>query len=187
MAPTRRQLIASAGVLLGGGAVATLATDNAQAQTDTEINGLQVPDESVETDTPISTIALSVDASYQWESSVTPTRAILRLEATTTENYRQIDATTLPLEQSNSGSTTLEGSLSNLSGLDDLVPETKGAENTQDISIKITLELLHNGREIGRANAEETTTLKVSQSTVEVSASLGGSGNLEVTTETATE
>jgi len=186
--PTRRQLIVSAGTLITGGAVATTLTNDANAQLSTEINGLELPDASIETNTPVESITLSVDASYQYDTSIVPDRLQLRLEAKTTDEWQQIDAVNATVDgSSHSSSTTLNGSLSSLSGLETIVPSERGTTNTESIEVRLTLTARYDGREIGTANASETVEIQATREDITIGMSVGGSGSLEVTTETPTE
>lgn len=185
---TKRKLLASAGTLIAGGSAVALSTQEAQGQLDTSINGLNIADESIESSTPVETLALSVDASYHYETSIVPDRLQLRLQAKTDNEWVQIDAVNATIDgQSHSTSTTLEGSLNSLSGLETIVPSERGATNTESIEVRLTLTARYDGREIGKANASETVEIQATREDITIGLSVGGSGSVGVTTETPTE
>lgn len=184
---SRRKVLASAGTLVAGGTAAGIATQGANAQLDTSINGLSVPNESIETNTPIKTLTLSVDASYSYETSVVPDSLVLRLQAKTGSEYRQIDATEPPVDgTSDSSSVALNGSLLTLSGLETIVPSERGTTNTESLDVRLVLTARYDGREIGSANTSETVEIAATRSSVSIGMSIGGSGDISAVTETPT-
>jgi hypothetical protein len=185
---TRRKVIASAGTLVAGGTALAIATQETDAQLSTDFNGLEIPDRDIESSTPIETLDLSVDASYQYETSIVPDRLQLRLQAKTGSEWRQIDAINATVDgTSYSSSTTLEGSLLTLDGLETIVPSERGATNTESIEVRLTLTARYDGREIGKANASETVEIQATREDITIGLSVGGSGSVGVTTETPTE
>ena len=185
---TRRKVLISAGsVITGGTAIATL-TNDANAQLSTSINGLSVPDKSIETSTAIETITLSVDASYSYDTSIVPDRLQLRLQAKTGSEWVQIDAVNATIDgQSHSSSVTLEGSLLSLNGLETIVPTERGTTNTESIDVRLTLTARYDGSNIGTANASETVTIEATKEDIQIGMSIGGDGSISISTETATQ
>jgi len=186
MAPTRRQIIASAGTLITGGIATSIATQPTTGQTSVSVNGLSVPDASTQASS-LSDIGLAIDGDYQYSTNQEPSRIVIRLSASRNNGYRQIDALEpTPNSPSDSGGYELSGSLLNLQSLQsgELVPSNPGETNSYTIDIRVAMEITHPNGQTAQATAEETVTIDVTKSEVTISASIGGSGQIQFETPT---
>jgi hypothetical protein len=184
---SRRQLLASAGAFISGGIAVGFATQESSAQLDTSIQGLSVPDKSIKTNTGIKRLRLKVDANYSYDTTVTPDRLVLRLEAKTRDKWTQIDAVGATIEgNSYTNTIPLAGSLTVLDGLDSMLPDTVGKSNTESIDLRLVLTARHNGKQIGKTKTTDTVELTATKSSASIDLGLGGSGTIETETETPT-
>jgi len=185
---SRRQLLVSTSSLLAGGIAVALSTQDTKAQLDTSIDGLEIPNKTVETETGIKTVKLKVDANYSYATSEAPDRLVLRLEAQTGDKWTQIDAVGAAIDgASHTNTIPLGGSLMVLDGLNTLVPEERGTTNTESIDVRLVLTATHGGKEIGTTKTTQTVELTATKSELGISMQLGGVGEVSVETETPTE
>jgi hypothetical protein len=66
----------------------------------------------------------------------------------------------------------------------ELVPSTPGETETYEIDVKVTMDITHPNGQTAQATAEETVPIEVTKSEVGISASIGGSGQIQFETPT---
>lgn len=180
----RRTPITSLAGLLVGGTATAIVTESTQAQSTLAVNSLNVSGAETTTDT-IQDIQLTVDTTYTYETTITPTRGTLRLEANHANGFTQVSAESLDnLSKDKEETITLSGSLLTLEGLNtDSVPDERGATNTFDIEIRVMLELYDNGEIIAETRRTDTATISISKTDIQVESAIGGEGTITIQTE----
>jgi len=179
----RKALTAIGGIALTGSGLAVLATDNSQA--DVGMGDLRIPDTSRSVANPVSAVQLSVSADYEWSTSVTPTRAVLRLEVSARGSTSQIDATTpTPLKPEVSGDHTLSG---NLVGDHPAITQAdvspRGGEPARvELTAQVTLAVYNEGEKLGESRVSDDAVLEVSEGKAAIDLSVSGEGSIGVTT-----
>jgi cytoskeletal protein RodZ len=178
----RLGLVAVALALVGAGAL-TVATTQAQAQTDLALDGLAVDDVNQTVDGEVSALTLTADVDYQHEVP-DATRRVVRLKVGTSaddmetvayRNHADADGTA-------SGTVTLSGSVFDATTLSpaDVTPPVAGSETTT-LYVAAELELQRQNGETVTETATDTVTVTLHNGT-SLTAEVGGTGTVTVET-----
>lgn len=182
----RRQFAALAGATVATSTGIYINTRPAEGAS-VELGTLDVPDTTVATaGDEIQSIELTVDAEYQFESSHNPDSWTLELLVGDSEDTMQpIDSVTETeeLNQSGSGTETLNGPITSTYHFSthDFEP-SNGGEVSRPVWVGIRFALEANGETIADERLADAVTVTVDGATLEASASLGGSGEISVST-----
>jgi len=157
-------------------------TSGAQAQV--TIGEFQISDSTTETSQPVSGATLSVSGNYQWDSPEQPTRVVLRLKGkANADAFNPLDAVELDPSQS-SGEYNLSGNVLDIEGVTaaDLTPDEVGQTTETTITAKVLMEVYRDGTELATHSVEDTATIAVEKTEVQVDVQIGGSGGITVHT-----
>jgi len=178
----RRQLLIAAGSASTTALAFTLTSNSAKAD-QLSVDGLEIPNADYDATKPINKARLRVNGRYQWETSVVPDKAILRLELQYAGSWEQLEATKIPgqLDKTQEDSYSLEGNLFDHSQIDpiDLSPQTVGESKSLDFSVRVKLGVKNDGRTLKTLTAEDTASITVNKTTAEVTGTIGGEGSFE--------
>jgi len=184
--PTRRQTLTALGSTALGTLALSATTEESEA-TRLEIDSLSIPEQSNDVSKKVKAVQLSVNARYQYETTVTPTRAVLRLEAQAMnkQEWSQLDATALSdLSQSKSDTVALSGDLVSLPGVSvgAFNPSERGQTKDVSVDVRLSLSVQKDGEILGEQTATDSVTVRVTKTGVAVDMSLGGTGGVSLTT-----
>jgi len=183
--PSRRQLLGSiAGLTAAGGFIATTSQPS---KAEVSLAGLDIPDNTTQVKNGIEDIQLSVSGDYTISMSKTPTRVIIRVKVTHNNKTSQIAATeTRDYSKEMNGGYALNGSILDHPEIDRqmLFPEQRGEQSQVEFDVTVQLQVKHNQRMVGTADASETTTLTTKRTKLSVEAQITGSGSTRVITRT---
>lgn len=183
----RRKFVAAATATTIGSTALYIGTRPSSGQTDVTLGELTVPDVSTATSgKSIESITLTVDTSYEYQSSHNPDSWTLELLIGDSEGTMQpIDSVTKTesLLQTDSGTETLSGSLAGTYhyATTDFEP-SNGGEVSKSVWIGIRFALSANNETVADETIAKAVSVTVDGATLEASASLGGSGEITVTT-----
>jgi len=179
----RRTFITAVGSSTATALALGLSSDTAKAD-QLSVDGLDIPTEQYDSTGPISKARLTVNGRYQWDTSVVPSEATLRLELQKAGSWEQLEAKRLPgqLDKSQEGSYQIEGNLFDHSMIDpvDLSPRQVGESKSIEFSVRVKLGIKNDGHTLKTLEATDAGSVTVNRSTAEVSGSIGGSGSFEI-------
>lgn len=183
----RRRVLAVLGTATAVGSTATYLSVGQSEGATAELGSLDVPD--VETSTSgdsIESITLTVDSSYEYDSSHNPDSWTLELLVGDNEDTMQpIDSVTETdsLLQSDSGTETLSGAITSTYHFSTMDFEpSNGGEVSRPVWIGLRFELEANGEIVAEETITENVSVTVDGAALEASASLGGEGEITVST-----
>lgn len=181
----RTILTALSGITLGATGLAFTTRESEAMQVD--INGLNVGDTDRDVANPVAAVQLSVDGSYQYETSVTPTRLVLRLEVKPPSGgWSQIDAFAIRnnLPESKTDNYTLEGNILKHPAFDAsaFTPANRGESKQVDITARVRMSVSNEGKNLGEKRATDSASIVVTKTAASVEMSLGGDGSVGITT-----
>lgn len=181
----RHALTAISGIALAtSGLAITTRESNAM---DVEIDGLDVPDKSRDVSNPVSAVQLQVDGQYQYETSVSPTRLVLRLEVRPTGGeWSQLDSILKQdgLTTSESADYTLQGNVVNHPEISasEFTPAERGESQTVDVDVRVRMSMSNEGEKLGGQQVKDTVSITVARTPASVELSVGGTGSVGITT-----
>lgn len=184
---TRRKTLASIGsVALGTTALATLTSEKSEAMA-VSMDGLDVPDTDKGVTNDVAGVVLRVDGSYEYSTSVEPTRLVLRLEARPSGgSWSQIDALAVRsnLTPSESSDYQLQGNLVKHPELSatDFTPSSRGESKRVQVDVRVRMSVSNKGQKLGETQAEDSATITVSKTTAQVELGVSGDGSVGITT-----
>jgi hypothetical protein len=182
----RRAFVAGGAATLFGSTAYAISTGSSEAS-ETTLGELHVPDVSTKTGgDSIQSVNISVDASWSYDTNVNPDKWTLELligdndstlepidSVEQTENLLQTDSGTETL----SGSVTSEWHFSNSS----FEPVDNGTKDTV-VYVGLSFKLHQGGDVIAESELVEPVTVSVDGQELTASASLGGSGEISIST-----
>jgi plastocyanin domain-containing protein len=132
----------------------------------------------------VSGLYLKVSGSWSYETSVSPDRIVLRLEAKQPSGeFTQIAATDYSngLTESHSETFNLTGNLldTNLTATEFSLDST-GDSVSRDIDVRLTLEVSHDGDTIDTHTVEDSATITVTKEQATVESSIDADGTITV-------
>lgn len=185
MCPNRREVVTGiAGIATGVIGLSALSTES--KATTIAVQSLDVPNNTSEVSSPVTSAQLAVNGEYSVNAEVVPTRVILRLEAkrATSESYTQLDAEE-PGQTLNKQFTEPFEFKANLLDLERvnaplLTPSEVGDTTQVDLDIRLKLVVKKDGRTLKEVTTEDTATLTVEKTTAGASVGIEAQGNITV-------
>lgn len=185
MKPTRREVTAvGIGSVLGISGLTLTSQRSSAAEIDGNFN---IPEVSEQIVNPINSLRLSVEGTMSWESDLTPTRAVLRLEVARSGAFEQMEAEAYSNglerthEQSFSFEDTnlLEHPRISAAGVS---PTSAGETTNLTLTARLTLEVMKEGQELESATLEESIPVEITKTNGQTKISMGATGEIEIGT-----
>ena len=183
----RRKFIAVLGTATATGSTALYLGTRPSEGASAELGSLDVPD--IDTSTSgdsIESITLTVDSNYEYDSSHNPDSWTLELLVGDNEDTMQpIDSVTETesLLQSDSGTETLSGSITSTYHFSTMDFEpSNGGEVSRPVWVALRFQLTANGEIVAEETITENVSVTVDGASLEASASVGGSGEIQIET-----
>lgn len=181
--PTRRQILATSGMLAAGGIGYIANTDTAQAQTDVSYGDLHIPSGTHRLDSgDVNSVTLSVQADLKWETNFAVDKWVLRLEVGTAE--------TIPITRiesdgaiNQSGETEIQIQGDVLDAPDfsaNMFSVSNGGEKTVTVSTALRLELVRNAETVATTRATQDVEITTTTEDRTAEAQVGGTGGVTV-------
>jgi len=185
---TRRQVLIGMGSIATGASILAYGTDTSSAEV--TVGEFSVPDETFQTSTPVSGVRVDVNGSYQFKTSVVPTKVVLRLSVITNTAETQIAAKEVTADLAPEMSNSYQFTSANLLKSPDLnavdfTPANVGDSKAQTFTIKVALEVRRNGKVLETVTAKDKTKLTVEKTKAGVDGSIGGTGETSIITKTS--
>jgi len=180
--------------VIGLGSIATTAlgintlTQDTKAL-DVSVDSFTVPDKSFDTTTDVSGVEVSIDGKYEYNTSVTPTKVVLRLYVLKNGEETQVAARdwTTDLDSTQTETYTFDNAdlltHPDLSASDFTPGEDVGDSVSQSFTVKVELSVFNDGNQIGTVEATDTNTMTVTRKGATVEGSIGGEATTNVITE----
>lgn len=183
---TRRQALSLAsGIVLGGTGISLLSQESEAM--DVGIDGLGVADTNREAANPVAAVQLSVSGEYSYETSVDPSRVVLRLEVEHSGEWAQVDALAVRenLPRSQRSEYSLSGNILKHRKLtpSDFTPSNRGESKSIDVGVRVKMSVSSVDGKIGEEVVRDSASIRVTKTAAEVSMQVGGSGEVGITTE----
>lgn len=183
----RRTVLTGIGGIISGGAIAYIATDDAEA-TAIQVDGLSVADRSQSISNPVSGLELTIDGTWTISSDRAPSKVVLRIQARATEtnDFQQISATDYEADLSAEmgRNFNLQGNLLDLQGLDapSLTPQETGQSISETVTVRIILEVRHDMQVTETHEVQDTATIEITRELAATNATISAHGNMSVQT-----
>lgn len=182
---TRRNAIIGIGSVATGSIATSVFSQNTKAAS-VEISDLNVENTNKEISSPVNRVNLIVNGTYSYDTSIIPDTVILRLEATDTNEYTQLDATKITnnLAESYTGEYNLKGNILDIPtiGHDDVNPINIGDTKSLSLDARVSMTVKNNGRDIHHTEITDSFKSEINKTTATVTSEINGTGNVEVIT-----
>lgn len=181
--PNRRQVLLSTGTFLAGGGIA-VALGSQPTKAAVTANTIEIPPETVEgRNTSVSSAVLSVGGNYEYQVNNADTLVLsLGVAPEGSQDYETIDSVEEPAgAAAGAGQYELSGSLTDHPALDYGTFSADTAETVNlSLPVRVVLDVRQGGESVTTAVAQGTAEIQVSNTGVEASAAVVGSGEVEI-------
>lgn len=180
---SKRQLLVSTGTFVaGGGIVAAMGSQPSKAAV--QASELDIPPASHSGDDgSVSSLDLQVSGNYEFATDAADTLVLtLGVAPEGTENYAAIDKVDEPVSAaSGAGQYSLAGSTLDHAALDAATFSADAGETvTKELPVRVTMDVQQGGETVVSALASTVATVEVTNSSVDASAALTGSGKVAI-------
>lgn len=181
---SRRQILASTGSLVVGGAAVSMATSQ-RASAATNVQSLDIPPAERESeDGAVSNVTLQVSGTYQFKVNAADT---LAFELSVAPEVDSADWTTLDSFEDPAGATQAQGQYTMAGSVldhpaiasSDFDAEPEETKVT-DLPVRVDFVVLQGGEEVVEAAAKTVATVEITNTSVDASATIAGSGDIGV-------
>ena len=180
--PTRRDFILGSGSIAVGVLGSTLIGTEEASAVSIDSSTFSVPDKTKTVNNTVQTVKLTANGSFSLKTNETPTRIVVRLEASRGPSWTQIDATKLNVD---TREFTLSGNLTDLEtvGNADINPTERGQTKDIDLSARIILEVTKDGKTLGTDTVKDSFTVSITKEDAYATIGMDATGSLNVVTE----
>lgn len=182
----RREILTGiGGIVAGGTGVFMVATDDASGTT-IDVDNLEVRDESSTVSGPVNGLRISLSGTFDLESGKEPDKVVLRVKARANETneFQQIGATDwrTGLAKGMSQQFSLEANVLDLEGVTapGLTPMNVGESTSQNITVRLTLSVFHDGVQTHSHTVEDSATVGITKQETQTNSTISASGNFSV-------
>jgi carbonic anhydrase len=175
----RRTVIATAGGIVSGGVLTTLASQDAGATAQVEFGTLDVGNRTYEQSSELQDVSIRVNANWKFDAERVPDRweLILKVGEPNNELIQIAETRMAPSSQADSGTEEISGSV--LDGPFTIEQfRIDGSETTVSMVVGLTYRVVHNEQEVASASVQDTADLTVTPGSVDGSASIKGTGEI---------